>query len=52
MIVTGEAQEPAARRLAAADAYDPDWPATVLSDCADPDAPDRPGAAALLPTTP
>ena len=33
MIVHGADKAEAAARLAAADRYDPDWPATVLSEC-------------------
>ncbi|MEW1841561.1 6-phosphogluconolactonase [Nonomuraea angiospora] len=36
MVVHGADKTEAARRLAAAEGYDPDWPATVLSDCARP----------------
>ncbi len=51
MIVTGSHKQTAARRLAAADTYDPEWPATVLSDCAAPMLLADRDAAALLPTT-
>ncbi|SPL87885.1 Glucosamine-6-phosphate deaminase [[Actinomadura] parvosata subsp. kistnae] len=36
MVVHGADKAATARRLAAADRYDPGWPATVLSDCAAP----------------
>jgi glucosamine-6-phosphate deaminase len=36
LVAHGADKAPAARRLAAAEAYDPDWPATVISDCARP----------------
>ncbi|MFG1967025.1 6-phosphogluconolactonase [Nonomuraea sp. NPDC049028] len=36
MVVHGADKAEAARRLAAAEGYDPGWPATVLSDCARP----------------
>ncbi|MFC4014242.1 6-phosphogluconolactonase [Nonomuraea purpurea] len=36
MVVHGADKAEAARRLTAARSYDPDWPATVLSDCARP----------------
>ncbi|MFE4468712.1 6-phosphogluconolactonase [Leifsonia sp. NPDC056824] len=35
MVVTGEHKQDTVRRLAAADSYEPDWPATVLSECSD-----------------
>lgn len=34
MVVTGEHKSATVRRLADADAYEPDWPATVLTQCA------------------
>ena len=37
MVVLGSDKAEAAARLAAADHYDPTWPATVLSECAAPD---------------
>lgn len=36
MIATGAHKRVTVRRLAAASAYEPDWPATVLSECASP----------------
>ncbi|MGN6427421.1 MAG: 6-phosphogluconolactonase [Leifsonia sp.] len=34
MVVTGEHKQTTVARLAAADAYEPEWPATILSECA------------------
>ena len=36
MVVHGPDKRQAARRLAAADGYEPDWPATVLAECRSP----------------
>jgi glucosamine-6-phosphate deaminase len=36
MVVTGEHKQPTVRRLAAAEAYEPDWPATIFTQCASP----------------
>jgi glucosamine-6-phosphate deaminase len=36
MVAHGAGKAEAARRLIAAEAYDPSWPATVVSDCARP----------------
>jgi glucosamine-6-phosphate deaminase len=36
MVVTGEHKRETLARLAAASTYDPEWPATILSDCTDP----------------
>lgn len=35
MVVTGEHKQETVKRLAAAEAYEPGWPATVLSECSD-----------------
>jgi glucosamine-6-phosphate deaminase len=35
MILSGAAKGPALARIAAADRYDPDWPATIVHDCRD-----------------
>lgn len=35
MVVTGEHKRETVKRIAAADAYEPEWPATVLSECSD-----------------
>lgn len=51
MVVTGEHKQPTVRRLAAADAYEPEWPATVLTQCASPRFLVDRSAAALLQTT-
>jgi glucosamine-6-phosphate deaminase len=51
MIVTGSHKQTAALRLAAAEHYDPQWPATVLSDCASATLLADRDAAALLPAT-
>lgn len=37
MITIGRDKQTAAARLSAAESYEPDWPATVLSECANPD---------------
>ncbi|GAB3583406.1 glucosamine-6-phosphate deaminase [Leifsonia lichenia] len=50
MVVTGEHKQPTVRRLAAADAYEPEWPATVLTQCASPRFLVDRSAAALLQT--
>jgi glucosamine-6-phosphate deaminase len=50
MIVTGEHKQETARRLAAADEYEPDWPATAISQCGFPRfLVDRSAAGFLLP---
>ncbi|GAB2873846.1 6-phosphogluconolactonase [Streptomyces mayteni] len=49
MIATGAHKQTTVRRLAAAEGYEPDWPATVLSDCASPRFLTDREAAALLP---
>ena len=36
MIVTGEHKQPTVRRLASAEDYEPDWPATILTQCSSP----------------
>ncbi|GAA3112042.1 glucosamine-6-phosphate deaminase [Kribbella aluminosa] len=36
MVVTGAHKQVTVQRVASADSYEPDWPATVLSDCASP----------------
>jgi glucosamine-6-phosphate deaminase len=36
MVAHGEAKAPAVRRLAEADSYRPEWPATILTECARP----------------
>jgi glucosamine-6-phosphate deaminase len=36
MLALGEQKQEAVRRLGSAHAYDPSWPATVLSECRDP----------------
>jgi glucosamine-6-phosphate deaminase len=36
MVAHGEAKAPAVRRVAEADSYRPEWPATVLTECARP----------------
>ncbi|WP_223690184.1 6-phosphogluconolactonase [Leifsonia poae] len=51
MVVTGEHKQPTVRRLAAADAYEPEWPATVLTQCRFPRFLVDRSAAALLQTT-
>ncbi|HZX04292.1 6-phosphogluconolactonase [Kribbella sp.] len=49
MVVTGAHKQITVQRVAAADAYEPDWPATVLSDCRSPRFLADRAAAALLP---
>ncbi|MFI7066819.1 6-phosphogluconolactonase [Kribbella sp. NPDC050124] len=49
MVVTGEHKQVTVQRVAAADSYQADWPATVLSDCATPRFLADRAAAALLP---
>ncbi|KQR50746.1 hypothetical protein ASF88_16045 [Leifsonia sp. Leaf336] len=51
MVVTGEHKRETVQRLAAADAYEPDWPATVLSECSDARFLVDRSAAGLLQTT-
>jgi glucosamine-6-phosphate deaminase len=51
MVVTGEHKTATVRRLADADAYEPDWPATVLTQCASPRFLVDRSAALLLQTT-
>ncbi|MFF2053504.1 6-phosphogluconolactonase [Leifsonia sp. NPDC058194] len=51
MVVTGEHKQSTVRRLAAADSYEPDWPATILTRCASPRFLVDSSAAALLQTT-
>lgn len=51
MVVTGEHKQSTVRRLAAADAYEPDWPATVLTQCESPRFLVDRSAAGLLQTT-
>jgi glucosamine-6-phosphate deaminase len=51
MVVTGEHKSTTVRRLAAADAYEPDWPATVVTQCASPRFLVDRSAASLLQTT-
>ena len=51
MVVLGSDKAEAAARLAAADHYDPTWPATVLSECAAPDLYVDQAAAVRLPAT-
>ena len=36
MLALGEQKQEAVRRIGSADAYDPSWPATVLSECREP----------------
>jgi len=36
MVAHGELKAPAVRRVALADSYQPEWPATILADCANP----------------
>jgi glucosamine-6-phosphate deaminase len=36
MVAHGELKAPAVRRVALADSYQPEWPATILADCAAP----------------
>jgi glucosamine-6-phosphate deaminase len=36
MVAHGELKAPAVRRVAMADRYQPEWPATILADCANP----------------
>lgn len=36
MVVTGEHKQSTVQRLAAADEYEPDWPATIFTQCASP----------------
>jgi glucosamine-6-phosphate deaminase len=36
MVAHGAQKAPAVRRMAEADSYQPDWPATILADCASP----------------
>jgi glucosamine-6-phosphate deaminase len=36
MIVTGEHKQSTVRRLASAENYEPDWPATILTQCSSP----------------
>lgn len=36
MVAHGKLKAPAVRRIAAADTYQPDWPATIVADCASP----------------
>jgi glucosamine-6-phosphate deaminase len=36
LVAHGEAKAPAVQRVAAADRYQPEWPATILADCARP----------------
>jgi glucosamine-6-phosphate deaminase len=36
MVAHGADKAQAARRLVAAEHYEPDWPATILSECAQP----------------
>ncbi|WP_426515643.1 6-phosphogluconolactonase [Diaminobutyricibacter sp. McL0618] len=50
MVVTGEHKQSTVRRLAAADTYEPDWPATVLTQCDSPRFLVDRSAAALLQT--
>ncbi len=49
MVATGEHKRATVQRLASATGYEPDWPATVLSDCASPRFLADREAAALLP---
>jgi glucosamine-6-phosphate deaminase len=49
LVVTGNHKQITVRRLAAADSYQPDWPATVVTDCASPRFLADREAAALLP---
>ncbi|MFP3466802.1 6-phosphogluconolactonase [Leifsonia sp. SIMBA_070] len=51
MVVTGEHKQGTVRRLAAAEAYEPDWPATILTQCASPRFLVDRSAAALLQTS-
>jgi glucosamine-6-phosphate deaminase len=47
LVLIGEDKQTAVRRVMAADAYDPDWPSTVIWDCAGPRVfADRPAAGA------
>lgn len=48
MVVTGEHKQVTVARLAAADTYQPDWPATILTQCASPRFLVDRSAAALL----
>lgn len=50
MLALGQQKQEAVRRLESADAYDPSWPATVLSECREPHFFVDRAAAALLET--
>lgn len=52
MVVTGTHKQSTVRRLAAAEAYEPDWPATVLTECSSPRFLVDSSAASLLQTAP